>query len=109
MISAPKLSFQTGTEFHSSLNMLSNLPIDVLKLDKVFLDKNELAHGDRMILSCIVDMAKKLNIEVLCEGVENETQSQFLKEIGCDLLQGYFYGRPMPIEAFEEYLNTYAE
>lgn len=94
---------------YSSLNMLSNLPIDVLKLDKVFLDKNELAHGDRMILSCIVDMAKKLNIEVLCEGVENEKQSQFLKEIGCDLLQGYFYGRPMPIEAFEEYLNMYAE
>lgn len=94
--------FGTG---YSSLNVLSRIPIDVLKLDKIFLKDASLQENDRIIVSCIVNMAKQLHIKVVCEGVETKEQSDFLESIGCDLLQGFYYGKPMPIGEFDEFLN----
>lgn len=90
----------------SSLNVLSELPIDVLKLDKVFMKKESLDEGSKAILTCVVEMAKKLHITVLCEGVENAEQDLFLCRIGCDMIQGYYYGKPMPVEEFEKMLAS---
>lgn len=99
-----KVSMDDFGSGFSSLNVLNDLPIDVIKLDKVFMKKAGLNEGEKTIISCVVEMAKKLHITVLCEGVENEEQDCFLREIGCDMIQGYYYGRPMPISAFEELL-----
>ncbi len=100
-----KVSMDDFGSGYSSLNMLNNLPIDVLKLDRVFLAKGELSPEDKIIVSCIVEMAKKLQITALCEGVETREQSEFLSDIGCDVMQGYYYGKPMPVEDFESYMN----
>lgn len=88
----------------SSLNVLNNIPIDILKLDKVFMKKDTLDEGEKIILSCVVEMAKRLHITVLCEGVENEGQDYFLRHIGCDIIQGYLYSRPVSIRQFEDML-----
>lgn len=99
-----KVSMDDFGSGFSSLNVLNDLPIDVIKLDKVFMKKAGLKEGEKTIIACVVDMAKKLHITVLCEGVENEEQDCFLREIGCDMIQGYYYGKPMPVTAFEELL-----
>ncbi|MDE6873911.1 MAG: EAL domain-containing protein [Lachnospiraceae bacterium] len=101
-----KVSMDDFGSGYSSLNVLNDLPIDVIKLDKVFMKKSELREGDKTIISCVVEMAKKLHITVLCEGVENADQDQFLRGIGCDIIQGYYYGKPMPIGDFEQLLLT---
>lgn len=92
-----------GSEF-SSLEILTKLPFDIIKLDKVFM-KDELKDTDKIIISCIIDMARKLNLTVLCEGVENEDQRRFLLESDCELLQGYLFSRPVDIPDFEKLLE----
>lgn len=91
---------------YSSLSLLREMPVDVLKLDKGFLDG---CHGkadrDKRIISHIISMAKDLEIIVLAEGVETEQQKEFLKESRCDMIQGYYYAKPMPAEHFANYLN----
>ena len=91
---------------YSSLNLLSRLPIDVIKLDKVFLKDDNLQESDKIIISCVVDMAKKLRIVSLCEGVETIEQSDYLKEIGCQIQQGYYFSKPVPQEQFEEIMDA---
>ena len=94
---------------YSSLNLLSRLPIDIIKLDKVFLQdeetENRLNENDKIIISCIIDMAKKLRITSLCEGVETSEQSDYLSEIGCELQQGYYFSRPIPESDFEAFID----
>lgn len=87
---------------YSSLNMLKDLYVDVLKLDMAFLGQAKDMDRAREILSSIVDLAKRLKIPVVCEGVETVEQVNFLKTIGCKVFQGYYYGRPMEVSAFEE-------
>lgn len=89
---------------YSSLNMLKRLPVDVLKLDKGFMDsfrENGPDNKDRTIISHVISMAKDLNMEVLAEGVENEGQQRFLKQTDCDMIQGYFYSKPMKLDQFD--------
>lgn len=90
---------------YSSLNLLSRLPIDVIKLDRVFLKDSTLQENDKIIISCVVDMAKRLSITSLCEGVETLEQSDYLKEIGCQIQQGFYFSRPVPQEEFERMLD----
>lgn len=90
---------------YSSLNLLSKLPIDIIKLDKVFLKENNLQENDKIIISCIVDMARKLQITSLCEGVETIEQSRYLKEVGCQIQQGYYFSKPVPQEVFEKLID----
>lgn len=90
---------------YSSLNLLSRLPIDIIKLDKVFLKDDTLQESDKIVISCMVDMAKRLRIVSLCEGVETVEQSDYLKEIGCQIQQGYYFSRPVPQEQFEEIMD----
>lgn len=100
-----KVSMDDFGSGYSSLNLLSRLPIDVIKLDKVFLKDDTLQESDKIVISCMVEMAKKLSITSLCEGVETLEQSDYLKEVGCQIQQGYYFSRPIPQEQFEEILD----
>lgn len=92
---------------YSSLNLLNNLPIDILKVDKIFLHGNALTVNQKIIISSIIEMASKLNIRVVCEGVETSEQANFLTVIGCDMIQGYYYARPMPEDDFYRYVDEH--
>ena len=89
---------------YSSLNMLNLLPISELKLDKQFLDNS----SDRscFIIRTIVNLAHGLGMTVVCEGVENDEQVNFLRQIGCDVAQGYYYSKPIPMTDFEKLLDS---
>lgn len=90
--------FGTG---YSSLMMLKSIPIDVMKLDKTFVDDFDDERGEQ-IIRCVMRMAQDLCISITAEGVETEEQYKFLKSIGCDMIQGYYFARPMPEEEFEK-------
>ncbi len=89
--------FGTG---YSSLMMLKSIPIDVMKLDKSFVDDYNDEKGEK-IISCVTQLAGALNIEVTAEGVETEEQYQFMHRLGCDVIQGYYFAKPMPREKFD--------
>lgn len=99
-----KISMDDFGSGYSSLNVLTKLPIDVLKLDKEFLHDFENESEEKIIIPSIIDMAKKLNLSVVCEGVESREQVQFLKSVGCDYAQGYYYSKPIPLEEFDTML-----
>lgn len=100
-----KVSMDDFGSGYSSLNLLSKLPIDIIKLDRVFLKEGEMQENDRIIISCVVDMAKRLKITSLCEGVETQEQCDYLKEVGCQMQQGFYFSRPVPQEVFEKLLE----
>lgn len=89
----------------SSLNLLKDMTTDVLKLDKEFLRDGEMREEEKIIVSSIINMAKQLSMKVLSEGVETKMQSEFLKDISCDMAQGYLFAKPMPIDQFEALLQ----
>jgi len=90
---------------YSSLNTLSELPIDVLKLDLKFLELGRDVNRRRTIMQFVVNLAEALNLQVIAEGVETEEQVALLQEMDCRCAQGYFYGRPMPVEEFCTYME----
>ncbi|MBQ7563300.1 MAG: EAL domain-containing protein [Lachnospiraceae bacterium] len=86
----------------SSLSLLKDIKADVLKIDMGFLNQSEESARGNVILESVIDMAKRLGMEVISEGVETEKQLANLTELGCDMFQGYFFSRPIPVAAFEE-------
>lgn len=91
---------------YSSLNLITMLPFDTLKIDGGFFLKNDLTEKNRKVITSVVTLAKSLNVETVSEGVETQTQVDFLKELGCDMIQGFFYYKPMSCEQFEEILRN---
>ncbi|MEG0090834.1 MAG: EAL domain-containing protein, partial [Oscillospiraceae bacterium] len=87
---------------YSSLNMLSDVPVDVIKLDMRFLQSKNAFSGQRNILNFIVSLAKWLDIQTVAEGVETLEQVSFLRSIGYSVGQGYYFARPMPQEDYEK-------
>ncbi|KTD20796.1 regulatory protein (GGDEF domain) [Legionella lansingensis] len=94
--------FGTG---YSGLSYLKHLPVNKIKIDKTFIKNCETDYLDQTIISAITTMAHKLNIKVIAEGVENETQLKILQEQGIDGVQGYYYSRPLTAEGCETYLK----
>ena len=86
---------------YSSLNMISSLPIDVLKMDMKFIQNIEQNNKDFRLIELILDIAKYLNVPVVAEGVETQAQLDLLRNVECDLVQGYYFSRPLPPEEFE--------
>ena len=91
---------------YSSLNILKDVPTDILKLDLMFLEESKNAEKGSKILGSIIRMAKLLKIPVIAEGVETKVQWDYLRGIGCEYAQGYFFARPMPIYEFEKLLQS---
>ena len=90
---------------YSSLNVLKDIDIDVLKIDMRFLSKGSSEERGEKILEAVIKMAKSLDMLVIAEGVEEEKQVKMLKRLGCDYIQGYYYSKPLPEEEFVEFLE----
>jgi len=94
---------------YSSLNMLSDMPVDVLKMDMKFIRNLETSETDRKLVTLILDIAKYLQVSVVAEGVETEGQLDILRKGDCDLVQGYYFSRPLPPAEFEELIRKEIE
>lgn len=86
---------------YSSLNMLKDMPVDTLKVDMGFLRQTDHQERSRIILRMIITLSKQLGMEVVTEGVETREQVEFLTDMGCDVFQGYYFAKPMPVSDFE--------
>ena len=89
---------------YSSLNMLKDMPVDVLKIDMKFLGKTSDKAKARTIVKNIIKLSKELGITALTEGVETQDQYEILAEMGCNLFQGYYFAKPMPVSEFEDFV-----
>ena len=94
--------FGTG---YSSLNMLEMLPIDMIKIDKSFIDRIGEKNEAINLLEIIFLISKKLNLKTVAEGVEKSEQVSYLKKVNCDFIQGYFYAKPLGFDAFKNYIK----
>ena len=90
---------------YSSLNSLSEMPMDIIKLDMSFTRRIHENKITLRVVELVVEMAKSLGALVVAEGVENEIQYKLLKQIGCDCVQGYFFSKPLPEEDFEAFVE----
>jgi len=95
--------FGTG---HSSLSYLRKLPIEILKIDKSFIDEILISQEDQTLVRGIINMVHALGIEVVAEGVENHSMATLLQEMNCDLVQGYHYCRPVPEHEFIQLIKN---
>ncbi len=100
-----KLSMDDFGTGYSSLSYIQVLPITLLKLDRSFIMYLEEDEISREIVSAVIRIAKSKKIETIAEGIETPGQAEILKESGCDWAQGYFFGKPMPADRFEEFLR----
>ncbi|MCY1535858.1 Phytochrome-like protein cph2 [compost metagenome] len=96
--------FGTG---YSSLAYLRRLPLDTLKIDRSFIQDIPDSHQDMEIIQAIIGMAHTLHLKVVAEGVETPQQLDFLREHGCDFVQGYLLSRPLPLLQLRDYLQRY--
>lgn len=90
---------------YSSLNMLGQTKLDVLKLDMQFVRNETSKPAEQSILNDVVSMAHRMHLSVVAEGVENEAQADRLRAVGCDCVQGYYFAKPMPAIEYEELLK----
>ena len=97
--------FGTG---YSSMRYLKDFPLDELKIDKSFIDHIVESRNDRAIALSIIDMAHNLNLDVVAEGVENEEQFRLLRDMNCQLYQGFLFSRPLPQHEFLKHIESRA-
>ncbi|MGN0598024.1 MAG: EAL domain-containing protein [Ruminiclostridium sp.] len=97
---------------YSSLSVLKDIDVSVLKIDMRFFSKSAVEGRGKSIIASVIRMAKWLKIPVIAEGVETKEQVEFLKSLGCEYVQGFYFAKPMPVEDYEKYLDSeevYAE
>lgn len=93
---------------YSSLNYLKEMPFDVIKIDKEFLNSTTTSDKGRVIVAKMVELIKTIRMIPVMEGVETKEQADFLEKLGCDLGQGYYYSKPLPVSEYETYIATHA-
>lgn len=86
---------------YSSLNVLKNIPVDIMKIDRDFVNDIEDNEKSKNVLGSVIHLARRLGIPVVAEGVETEKQYEYLKGIGCGSIQGYFFSKPIPTAEFD--------
>ncbi|MEG1550602.1 MAG: EAL domain-containing protein, partial [Ruthenibacterium sp.] len=91
---------------YSSLNVLKDLRVDTLKLDRFMMSETLNSGRERVVLANIIRMAKELAMTVVAEGVETREQVAFLRTCGCETAQGYYYSKPVPAKEFEQMLAS---
>ena len=91
---------------YSNFQNLKNLPVDVLKIDKSFIDGIEEDIKTREITKFMIEFAKQIGLEVVAEGVDNAKQVEILKKFKCDTIQGFYYSKALPRADFEKFLAT---
>ena len=94
--------FGTG---YSSLSMINRIPLDALKIDMIFIRNAFKSQNDNQMIKIILDIASYLKVPTIAEGVESKEQVDVLKKLGCDLVQGYYFSKPVPAKEFETFLN----
>jgi|GEM_PF-2751777 len=95
--------FGTG---YSSLSYLKRLPVNTLKIDRSFVDGLPNDQGDVQIVEMTIALARTVELSVVAEGVETEEQLSMLKSLGCDVVQGYFFSKPLPAQEYEQWLQS---
>ncbi|SEF85943.1 diguanylate cyclase (GGDEF) domain-containing protein [Eubacterium ruminantium] len=90
---------------YSSLNMLTTIPIDALKMDMKFIRNMQKDEKSMKLVELVMDIAKFLQVPVIAEGVETEEQLHILKNMGCDIIQGYYFSKPVPAEDFKTFIE----
>lgn len=96
-----KVSMDDFGSGYSSLNTVGLMPIDIIKFDRGFVQNSISNQKGLEIMSGLVDIFNKINLEVICEGVETEEEEKTIQQCGCDYVQGYYHDRPLPIAEFE--------
>lgn len=94
---------------YSSLNVLKDVQVDMLKMDMMFMFKAKYDGRAETIISSVIRMAKWLNIPVIAEGVDRAEQVEFLKSVGCDYIQGFYYSKPLPAAEYEKLISDQEE
>ena len=89
---------------YSSLNMLRKLPVNILKLDRGFINEATCTERGFIVLNHVIHMAKDLKATVVCEGIETQQQAETLKNAGCDIAQGFLYAKPMTVSEYEKFV-----
>ncbi len=90
----------------SCLNALSTIPVDVVKMDKLFMKHGSLEERDKILIKNVIHMANELQKVVLCEGVETQEQRDYITSVGCDIWQGYLCSKPIPVDEFERFMKN---
>jgi EAL domain-containing protein (putative c-di-GMP-specific phosphodiesterase class I) len=93
--------FGTG---YSSLGYLKNLPVDELKIDKSFINDITSDESDLIMVKAILDLGKNFKLNVVSEGVETKSQLEILQRLGCNVYQGYYYSKPLPLKDFARFV-----
>lgn len=92
---------------YSALNMLKDIPADIIKIDKEFLQLSTNSERGKKVIKNIILLCKELKFKVMVEGVETEDQLEFLTSFGCEVAQGFYYAKPIPVSEFEEYTKEH--
>ena len=92
---------------YSALNMLKDIPADIIKIDKEFLQLSTNSERGKKVIKNIILLCKELKFKVMVEGVETEDQLEFLTSFGCEVAQGFYYAKPIPVSEFEEYAKAH--
>lgn len=94
---------------YSSLNMITSLPIDILKIDMSFIRNMEKDERNMKLVELVTDIARFLNVPTVAEGVETESQLNTLKKMGCQIIQGYYFSKPVAPQEFAQFIEKELE
>ncbi|MBC3899888.1 EAL domain-containing protein [Acetobacterium malicum] len=97
-----KMSMDDFGSGYSSINLLGNLPLDVIKMDQGFFNSRLNREQNHIVVESTINMIKKLGMTVVAEGIETEAEVEMLRALGCDIIQGYYFGKPMTVDEFEQ-------